>query len=1045
MRTFRWWGLPLALGLWGPIVAAGSAVPNVLLAVADDWGLQAGAYGTPWVRTPAFDRVAREGLLFTRAYTPNAKCAPSRACLLTGRNPWQLEAAANHVPYFPPRYKGWMEVLDEHGWFVGHTAKGWGPGVATNALGQPRRMTGAAFNRRQAPPPASGISATDYAANFEDFLDAVPSGRPWCFWYGALEPHRGYEPGSGSAQGGRGLAAIDRVPAYWPDTPAVRQDLLDYAFEVEHFDRHLGRMLDALERRGLSENTLVLVTSDHGMPFPRVKGNTYEAANHVPLAVRWTAGVRDPGRVVDACVSFIDLAPTFLELAGLRWADTGMAPSPGRSLTEVFRSPEAGRLGPARDHVLLGRERTDVGRPGDAGYPIRGILRDDLLFLTNFEPSRWPAGNPETGYLDCDGGTTKTVILEAHRRDPADPFWAWCFGPRPPEELYDLRRDPDCVVNLAGDPVFAPRLQALREARDTALRAQGDPRLLGNGAVFDAYPYAHPGHRDFHARLSRGEALQAGWVNASDVETAPVAPSTPADAAVADEAFRKAAVNGRRAAEAFHRCHRYVEGWLAHADPVSGLIPRNLRESRDYWNGRDAAADNYAFMVLTAALTDRALLEGRMLAMLRAEARLTARHRRLCDDYVFSIRTWRRATFDLDATIFDSAEYVKDGLLPILEWLGPGPWADRARGIVEDIWSEATVETPFGPIPTRNFEVNGDLLQAGARLFWMTGEARFLDGAERLGDYYLLGDQHPTRHMDRLRLRDHGGEVVNGLTEAYLALRYHRPAKAQAWRAPLRELLDRILEAGRNEHGLLYDWFQPSTGAHSAGVCDTWGYVFDGFYTVHLLDGVPAYVEAVRRALGALEPHYTNHRWEGDSADGDADAIEGALNLYRREPVVSAGRWLETEIEVLWGKQQPDGVIEGWHGDGNFARTSLMYALWKTQGLHLDPWRPDVEVGAERRGDRLFVTLSAREPWTGRLVFDRPRHRENLRLPVDYPRINQFPEWFTVRAGDRWVLEEPGRPGNRPLTGQALRDGLEVSVGAGEARRWVVRPPTTGE
>ena len=354
--------------------------PNILFAIADDWGKHASAYGTRWVKTPAFDRVAREGILFNNAYTPNAKCAPSRACILTGRNSWQLKEAANHVCYFPPEFKGWGETLAEHSWFVGHTMKGWGPGVAKDASGNARQMTGRAFNARKAEPPTSEISSNDYAGNFAAFLDAAPAGQPWAFWYGAIEPHRGYEFGSGIAKGGKKLADIDRVPGYWPDNETTRTDMLDYAFEVEHFDAHLGRMLAELERRGLLTNTLIIVTSDHGMPFPRAKGNAYEFSNHIPFAAMWPSGIAKPGRVVDDFVSFVDLAPTFIEVAGLSWAETGMAASPGRSLTDIFRSEKSGVTNPARDHVLVGKERTDIGRPGDVGYPTRGIIKGGLLY-----------------------------------------------------------------------------------------------------------------------------------------------------------------------------------------------------------------------------------------------------------------------------------------------------------------------------------------------------------------------------------------------------------------------------------------------------------------------------------------------------------------------------------------------------------------------------------------------------------------------------------------------------------------------------------------
>lgn len=496
--------------------------PNILFAIADDWGAHAGAYGTRWVKTPHFDRVAKEGLLFTRAFTPNAKCAPSRACILTGRNSWQLKEAANHICYFPAEFKGWGEALAENGWTVGHTMKGWGPGVATNAMGQPRLMTGKAFNARKAAPPTTGIANNDYAANFNDFLDTTSKDKPWAFWYGAVEPHRGYEFGSGVAKGGKKLTDIDRVPAYWPDNDTVRNDMLDYAFEVEHFDRHLGRMIAELEQRGLLENTLVIVTSDHGMPFPRGKGSAYEASNHVPLAARWPRGIAKPGRVVDDYVSFIDLAPTFVELASLPWAKTGMAASPGRSLTDIFRSEKSGRVNPARDHVLIGMERHDIGRPGDVGYPIRGIVKNDVLFLQNFEPSRWPACNPETGYLNVDASPTKSLILDAHRQSSGDIPWALCFGKRPAEELFDLRKDPDCMTNLALGDAAKAQLTALKAQLHAELKAQGDPRMEGRGDIFDQYPHANKGHVGFYERYMKGEKLKAGWVNETDFEKKPV-------------------------------------------------------------------------------------------------------------------------------------------------------------------------------------------------------------------------------------------------------------------------------------------------------------------------------------------------------------------------------------------------------------------------------------------------------------------------------------------------------------------------------------------
>ena len=493
--------------------------PNILYALADDWSYgHAGAYGCKWVKTPAFDRVARDGVLFTHAFTPTGKCAPSRASILTGRNPWQLKAAANHWCYFPPEFKTYAEALEENGYFVGRTLKGWSPGIAKDASGKDRQMAGKHYNKRILTPPASGISKNDYAANFEDFLDAAPQSGPWCFWFGCVEPHRGYEYGSGVAKGGKKTTDVPRVPGFWPDNDVVRNDMLDYAFEIEHFDRHLGRMLATLERRGLLDNTLVVVTGDNGMPFPHDKGQVYYDSNHLPLAIMWKKRIAGAGRTVDDYVSFIDLAPTFVEVAGLEWQKTGMAAPQGRSLTEVLFSEKSGRVVPSRDHVIVGRERNDIGRPHDEGYPVRGIVKNENLYLHNFEPSRWPACNPETGYLDVDGSPTKTEVLNAGKNPATKAYWDVCFGKRGAEELFDLRSDPDCINNLAGKDMTRQLQTALLDQLFSELREQQDPRVLGNGKIFDEYPHANEKMRGYYEKQMQGQKIPADWVNESDFQ-----------------------------------------------------------------------------------------------------------------------------------------------------------------------------------------------------------------------------------------------------------------------------------------------------------------------------------------------------------------------------------------------------------------------------------------------------------------------------------------------------------------------------------------------
>jgi N-sulfoglucosamine sulfohydrolase len=480
--------------------------PNILFAIADDWSYgHAGAYGCPWVKTPAMDRVAREGILFTQAFTPDGKCSPSRSCILTGRNPWQLKEAGNHWPVFPAEYKTVIEALGESVYFTGMTGKGWGPGVAKNAAGESRQMTGPDYAKRTLTPPTKNISTDDYAANFIDFLDATKPDKPWCFWYGGQEPHRSYEYGSGVAKGGKKTADIDRVPACWPDTEEVRNDMLDYAFEVENFDTHLGRMLAELEKRGLLDNTIVIVTSDNGMPFPHCKGYAYNNTNHLPLAIMWKNGVQKPGRVVDDYISFIDLAPTFLELAGISADNSGMAPITGRSIMEIIRSDKSGRIIPERDHVLIGKERNDVGRPNDEGYPIRGIVKNDMLYLHNFEISRAPAGDAETGYRDTDDSPTKTAVLQTELNPEQKHIFDLCFGQLPADQLFNLRQDPDCIKNLAPNTPYI----GLQKQLFDELTAQQDPRMAGNGAVYDKYPYGNVSKQNYYERTMRGEKIEA--------------------------------------------------------------------------------------------------------------------------------------------------------------------------------------------------------------------------------------------------------------------------------------------------------------------------------------------------------------------------------------------------------------------------------------------------------------------------------------------------------------------------------------------------------
>ena len=451
--------------------------PNILYVIADDWGFgHAGAYGAKWVNTPNFDRIAREGLLFNNCFTSNPKCSPCRATILTGRNTWQLKEAINHQSIFPTEFPVYPSLLADAGYFTGHTGKGWGPGDF-KSTGWANNPAGPQFNELKLKPPTSGISPVDYAGNFGSFLEKRKKDQPFCFWLGGHEPHRKYEEGSGIRAGKK--PADVTLPGFYPDNRVIRSDYLDYAVEVEWFDEHLGRALKKLEEIGELDNTFVVVSSDHGEPFPRVKGQIYERGFHIPLAIRWGKNIPQ-GKVVNEFINARDFAPTYLELAGVRPPSTFT----GTSFLNLIKT---GKSDGWRNVMLIGKERHDLGRPGDAGYPARAIRTPEFLYVRNYMPEAWPAGNPETGYRNVDDSPTKEFLLSGF-----DEYYNLSFGRRAAEELYDMKKDRDCLKNLAANPEHAKVKRDLRDKMDEMLKAEGDPRALGRADFFDTIEYTGP-------------------------------------------------------------------------------------------------------------------------------------------------------------------------------------------------------------------------------------------------------------------------------------------------------------------------------------------------------------------------------------------------------------------------------------------------------------------------------------------------------------------------------------------------------------------------
>jgi uncharacterized sulfatase len=471
--------------LWVWVLSADQR-PNILLCISDDQSYaHTGANGDPVVKTPAFDRVAKEGIRFTHAFCDAPTCGPSRSAILTGQPIWRLEEAGNIHSTLPKKFVTYTEVLAKAGYSVGFTGKGWSPGRLA-AGGRDSNPAGKEFQKRRLKPPFRAMRNTDYAANFDDFLGEVKADQPFCFWLGTSEPHRGYELGAGKRTGKDPAKVI--VPKTFPDHPVVRSDILDYYVEVEHFDKMVARALKSLEKAGQLENTIVVVTSDHGMPFPRAKASLHDQGSRVPLAIRWAKGIKAPSRVFSDPVNLSDLAPTFLQAAGLEVP--GMMTATG--LQDVIEN----KSGITRLAAFIAMERHDGCRKGGKGYPSRAIRTKDYMYILNHKPDRWPAGNPDREFCaryipfgEVDSSPTKILLMDNKDKPGFKRFYDLAFAKRPAEELYELAKDSGQITNLAGQPKYAKIQKELSTLLKQHLISTEDPRALGLDAPWDYYPY----------------------------------------------------------------------------------------------------------------------------------------------------------------------------------------------------------------------------------------------------------------------------------------------------------------------------------------------------------------------------------------------------------------------------------------------------------------------------------------------------------------------------------------------------------------------------
>lgn len=515
---------------------AGSAhaadAPHIVMAFADDWGQYAGAYGklspgglNDHVPTPNFDGVAEQGVLFTRAFVSAPSCTPCRSSLLSGQHFWRCNRASilqgaiwdGSIPSYPL-------LLEDNGYRIGHTYKVWSPGSPANAPhgggARAHNKNGNKFNRfsqfvmgKKDRDAAKQTLLEEVRRNIRSFLDSdddgvLDSDQPICYWFGPTNVHRKWVVGSGKELWGIDPDALKgKLPPYLPDVHTVREDFADYFGEIAAFDAGLGVIIEELKRVGIFDKTLLVVSGDHGIPgVSRGKCNLYDLGTQVPLAIRWPDGIAQPGRVVDDFVSLPDLAPTFLEIAGVEPPETMIA----RSLLPVLESEESGWVDPSRDAVFTGRERhVAAARTDNKPYPQRAIRTDQYLYIINFEPDRWPMGtgqgfggppgdlpeydklreNTFVAFGDLDASPTKAWVVSHRREAPA--MFEYAVGRRPKIELYDVKNDPHCMTNLANSISHAETRESLHQRLMNELSATGDPRV-SRDVIFEKPPFTDP-------------------------------------------------------------------------------------------------------------------------------------------------------------------------------------------------------------------------------------------------------------------------------------------------------------------------------------------------------------------------------------------------------------------------------------------------------------------------------------------------------------------------------------------------------------------------
>ncbi len=433
--------------------------PNFMILMSDNhsWD-HLGCYGDKVVKTPTIDGIAQEGIRFTNAFCSAPSCTPARASMLTGQDIWRLGEGANLWGRLPANFEVYPDILEKAGYLVGIQGKGWGPGGVEES-GRDRNPGGDRYD------------------SFEEFYNERENGQPFCYWFSSRDPHRPFKR-NGGKKAGIDIEKIE-VPPYLPDTKEVRMDIADYYAEIQHFDKEVAAFVTLLKEMGQLENTIVIVCSDNGWQMPRGLANLYDFGTKIPMIISMPERFKG-NRVVDDFISLNDLAPTLLELAGLDVPSYMNA----RSLVPILNSEKDGVIQADRDFIVTARERHAYVRKNGAGYGGRAYRTNDFLYIRNYEHENWPAGDPPL-YGDVDAHMlqypcpTKMEILINKDKKSVKPLFDMAFAKRPAEELYDLKKDPYQLDNVAKSPDYKEVLATISGKLTDYLKNTGDPRELG--------------------------------------------------------------------------------------------------------------------------------------------------------------------------------------------------------------------------------------------------------------------------------------------------------------------------------------------------------------------------------------------------------------------------------------------------------------------------------------------------------------------------------------------------------------------------------------